>query len=297
MRALRARSADGIDVDAAFQAQVWGVLAKQVTLFTMGESTSVSEYDAHRLLALTCFVLGVDVDDPDEDAMLDVLEEGAEAVFARNMQRIEDRTAQVEGLWKSVCLSVPLLESIALRDTLESLRDFAARYEPRFFAHEIPADIDYPLCRPVSESTQGVAYVTTYLERLLAECRFLQRFELGRCQAVLRRVHPEYGELIVNLFEPVAANALGCALAGCDVRALRVGEEGRARIARLLAGRSAGERRALLCAAADEACDELGLCGSDAAEMRELVRWTASGLVPRLDSALRRESLDGVFLL
>ena len=296
-RALRARLDDDADVAAAFQMQVWGVLAKQVALFTMGESTSIPEYDAYRLLASTCFVLDVDTDDPDAGAMLAVLDEGAEAVFARNLRRIEERAAQVDGLWKEVCLNMPLLESVALRDTLESLRNFAARYDPRFFAHEIPADIDYPLCRPVSESLQGVAYVTTYLERLLAECRFLQRFELERCRAVLRRVHPAYGELIVNLFEPVATNAVGCALANSDVRFLRVGEEGRARIAQLLASRSAGERRTLLREAADGACDELGLCGSDAEATRELVRWTADGLVPRLGNALRHESLDGVFVL
>lgn len=276
---------------------MWGVLAKQVALFTMGESTSIPEYDAHRLLESVCFVLGVDADDPDEAAMLDVLEQGAEEVFARNLHRIEEQAAQVEGLWKDVCLSMPLLESVALRDTLESLRDFGARYEPRFFAHEIPADIDYPLCRPVPEEIQGVAYVTAYLERLLAECHFLRRCDLGRCQAVLRRVHPAYGELVVNLFEPVATNAVGCALAGGDVRVLRVGEGGRARIARLLADRSAAERRELLVGAADRACDELGLRGSDEEAARELARWAAAGLVPRLDNALRHGSLDGVFVL
>lgn len=276
---------------------MWGVLAKQVALFTMGESTSIPEYDAHRLLESMCFVLGVDADDPDEAAMLDVLEQGAEEVFARNLHRFEEQTAQVEGLWKDVCLSMPLLESVALRNTLESLRDFGARYEPRFFAHEIPADIDYPLCRPVPEALQGVAYVTGYLERLLAECRFLRRCDLGRCQAVLRRVHPAYGELIVNLFEPVATNAVGCALAGVDVRGLCVGEGGRARIGRLLADRSAAERRELLVGAADRACDALGLCGFDEEAARELVRWAAADLVPRLDNALRHVSLDGVFVL
>lgn len=81
---------------------MWGVLAKQVALFTMGESTSIPEYNAHRLLESMCFVLGVDADDPDEAAMRDVLEQGAEEVFARNLHRIEEQTAQVEGLWKDV---------------------------------------------------------------------------------------------------------------------------------------------------------------------------------------------------
>lgn len=293
---MRTSPSDSSDV-AAFQAQVWGVLAKQVALYAMGESTSIPEYDAYRLLSSTCFVLGVDADDPDKATMLDVLEEGAKAAFSRGIRRIEAETVRVGALLKDIVLSMPLLESVALRDTLKSLRDFPARYEPRFFAHEIPADIDYPLCRTVSESLQGVAYVTTYLERLLAECRFLQLFELERCQAVLRRVHPDYGELIVNLFEPVAINAVGCMLAGCEIRKLQVGKEGRARIARLLAGRSASERRVLLVDAARAACDKLGLRDPDVEAVRASVRHAANGLVPRLDNALRHETLDGIFVL
>lgn len=275
---------------------MWGLLSKQVALYTMGESTSLPEYDAHRLLESACYVLGVDADDPDEETVRDVLELGAEEVFARNLNRIEEQAARVGGLWKEVCLNMPLLESVALKDTLESLRDFPARYEPRFFAHEIPADIDYPLCRPVSERVQGVDYVTTYLERLLVECRFLRLFSLERCETLLRAVHPQYGELLLNLFEPIAVNAVGCALAGCDVRALRVGDAGRERIAEMLKGCSASERRTLLANAAVAACDALGLRASDADDVRTLVRWTAVGLTPRLANALRHGSLDGVFV-
>ena len=70
-----------------------------------------------------------------------------------------------------------------------------------------------------------------------------------------------------------------------------------ARIGRLLADRSAAERRELLVGAADRACDALGLRGSDEEAVRELVRWAAADLVPRLDNALRHGSLDGVFVL
>ena len=150
------------------QLALWQVLAKQVALYTMGESSSLPEYDAHRLLASACFVLGVDPDDPRPDAALvqALATEGPEAVFERAVAQVEREAARTEALWKDACLSAPLLESIALKDTLESLRGFRARYVPRFFAHEVPADIDYPLAQPVPESRQGVAYVNAYLERL-----------------------------------------------------------------------------------------------------------------------------------
>ena len=136
--------------EADFQQALWQVLAKQVALYTLGESSSLPEYDAHRLLASACFVLGIDPDDPDPLIVREFATEGVEAAFDRGVRRVEAEATRVSELWREVCLSVPLLESIALKDTLESLRDFKTRYEPRFFAHEIPADIDYPLCFPVA---------------------------------------------------------------------------------------------------------------------------------------------------
>ncbi|MEG1167498.1 MAG: DUF6179 domain-containing protein [Gordonibacter sp.] len=289
-----ATSADTIS--AVFQASLWQLLAKQMSLYTLGESSSLPEYDAHRLLSSTCFVLGVDPADLDIAVMRAICAEGFDVAYERNLHAIEREVGCTETLWKEVCLTTPLLESVALKDTLESLRNFKARYVPRFFAHEIPADIDYPLCHPVNEAVEGVRYVNTYLERLIGENRFLQCFDLERCRSVLHAVHPQYGELIVNLFEPVATNAVGCALAEGEVRALRVGPEDCLRIALLLQGCSATQVRRLLSEAASRACDALGLCDGSDGPVRDYVQALAERLVPRVRMALRTDALGGVFL-
>lgn len=219
--------------------------------------------------------------------------EGAGAVFERNLQRIEVDAVRVESLWKDVCLSMPLLESVALKDTLESLQDFRVRYEPRFFAHEIPADIDYPLCLPVGEELRGVDYVAAYLERLLVECRFLQPFDLSRCRALLHSVHPDYGELILNLFEPIAANALGCALAGCDVRSLQLDDGAREHLDAELHALDQSQLLRRLQQAAELVCAQLG---QDDAAVRAYLDALAQSLRPRIACALRRGGMEGVFV-
>lgn len=263
------------------------MLARQVSLFTMGESTSIPEYDAHRLLSSACYVLGIDAHDLDESITGEIVSQGMTQAYAQGLARVESEARRVKDLWNEVCLSTPLLESIALRDTLESLRNFSARYEPRFFAHEIPADIDYPLAKPVPETTQGVDYVIAYLEQLLAENRFLARFELARCREVLREIHPQYGELILNLFEPIVTAAVGCALAGVPVRALRMDEVARACATEVVANLAPKQMRAQLEQTADAACDEVGVTN---AATRESVRQVAVALAPRL-----RAGKSGIF--
>lgn len=280
--------------EANFQVELWRLLEKQVALFTLGESTSLPEYDAYRLLASACYVLGVDPDLPNAASMQAIVTEGAEAVFSRRLAILEQQVARTELLWKEVCLNMPLLDSVALKDTLESLKNFNVRYEPRFFAHEIPADIDYPLSDPVCETLQGADYVAEYLERLLLECMFLQQFNVADCHQVLRAVHPQYGELILNLFEPVAANAIGCALAGCDVRGLQVDEEAQRRISGELEGRSRQCVERKLATASAYVCDSLSV-GDD--ELQNYLTLAASKLAPRLMVALQHHTLRGVFML
>lgn len=277
----------------SFQLSLWQLLAKQVMLYTMGESSSISQYDAHRLLTATCCVLGVDPDDPDAAILQALTAEGVERAYGVRLKRLEEATRNTEALWTEVCLTVPLLDSLALKDTLKSLKSFSARYQPRFFAHEIPADIDYPLSFPVNEGGPGVDYVATYLKRLLLENRFINCFDLDACRGLLRAVHPSYGELILNLFDPVITNALGLALAGQKVRELRVGETQQQLIEGALQGLSAKRQKAKMIAAAGMVCSGLGLKDE---VLCAYVEQAAASLSPRVHSALRTDGLAGVFL-
>lgn len=280
-------------METSFQVGLWRLLEKQAALYTMGESTSLPEHDARRLLSSACHVLGINPDDPDPARMKSIVFGGVEAAFREGVRRAEEAAAETTRLWRDVCVSMPLLESVALKDTLESLRDFNARYEPRFFAHEIPADIDYPLSDPVPDTVLGADYVATYLERLLMECRFLRLFDAATCKGLLHAIHPQYGELILNVFEPVAVNAVGCALAGCDVRELRVEVGDRSRIARELEGRSESKVASAMVSAAFAACDILHV--HDVA-MRDYVALASRNAACRVVVGLRGGGLAGVFL-
>lgn len=263
----------------AFQMGLWGLLAKRTALYTMGESSSVPEATAQRLLDSVCFTLGIDKREPDPATVRSLLSQGTGEAMQGAMALVERKANRVDELWEQVALGTPLLESTALKDTLESLREFSVRYDYRFFAHEIPCDIDYPLAHPVPESMLGVDYVTEYLKRLLIENDFMQRFELAACTALLRAVHPAYRELLINLYEPIAINAVGLALAGGDVRCLRATDEDRACIAEVVKGKSAAEVSRLLGEAAADVCEKLGI--SDEQGRGYLAR-TAANVRPRL---------------
>lgn len=68
-------------------------------------------------------------------------------------------------------------------------------------AHEVPCDIDYQLSESVDPKLMGIDYVEAYLAQLLSEARWIARFDVGSCVAVLERACPDYRGLHVNLYD------------------------------------------------------------------------------------------------
>lgn len=186
---------------AAFQVRFLRLLERRTAIYTMGDSTSVPKYVAADLLRSICFVLGIDPDRPEIPRRL--LTVDLEEEYNHRLADIERRLTAAEQLWRDVCAIMPLIDNIALRDTLKNLGDFFMWYDYRSMAHEIPVMIDYPLCHPVPEELLGIDYIEEYLRRLMIEAEFLAKFEVEEIERVLRASWPDYIEGLINVYEVV----------------------------------------------------------------------------------------------
>lgn len=277
----------------AFQLALGSLMQKRVRLYTSGESTSLPQSAVHNMLLSICYTLGIDLDAPSPHRVREVTVEGMEEVFQRELNALKEKTAQSADLCLKANLCTPPLESIALEDTLKSIQKLSQVYDYHFCAHEVPADIDYPLAHPVSESTQGIDYINEYLNRLIIEGTFMQNFELNICQALLESVHKEYRHLLINLYEPIATNAIGLVLAGKSPLSLHVSDEDRSAIAETLDSLSPRSISKKLSSASELACSALKI--EDPAQ-KDYLEETARLLGPRLKNALDKKALAGVFL-
>ena len=104
------------------------------------------------------------------------------------------------GLQAAVMLPI---RNIALRDTLASIGRLPQAYDTFFAAHEVPASIDYPLSKPLSEQLKGLDYVEAWLTQLLEEAQFLARFDVGEMTVHLETWCPDYRGLLINLYDPI----------------------------------------------------------------------------------------------
>jgi hypothetical protein len=272
----------------AAQVRLWQFLAGHTARYTMGESTSLPEETAAELLASALYTMGLDPDDP---MVLGKLPADLDGAYRKGQRALERRTALTQRLWQAAAESMPPMESRSLSDTLRSIGAGFRRYDTRWFAREFSCDIDYQLCLPVSERLTGVDYAAEYLRHLLAENRFLGRFAPADCARVLGEVCPDYRNLLVNLYEPVAASALGAVLAGGEPQPLHLTAEQRETLRRLFSTLPASRAEAALHDAAERLGGMLGLGRAETAYLRE----AAPALAPRARAAADGGDVRGVF--
>lgn len=144
--------------------------------------------------------------------------------LAHGQHRAQRDAALTLALWRKVVAALPPLENRSLRDTLRSIGRGFRCYDTRFFPQRFDCDIDYQLSQSVSESLLGINYVNRYLIDLAAENILLTRLPQGEVRAVLERSCPDWRGLLVNLYAPVAANALAHTLLGGEGLTLSDGE-------------------------------------------------------------------------
>lgn len=171
-------------------------------LYTLGESTSVSQQEGHELAESTLYTLGFFGENP--NAGISLLEsDDVIAVWTERRKALDARIPEVMELWRQVVVTMPPLRNIALRDTLASIETLPNRYDTFFSAHEVPCNIDYPLSAPVSEELRGLDYIEVWLEQLLKESRYLARYDTDDMIEYLEAWCPNYQGLLINLYDPI----------------------------------------------------------------------------------------------
>ena len=275
------------------QARLYTLLAMQVRRYTGGESSSLPSAVARELLASVLFCLD---SVPEHAGAWEhiLLTQEPEQALAAGLRRLEKNTAQGERLWQQLCCHLPPVENRSMTDTLRSIGTFWKRYDIRFFAHQIPCDIDYQLSIPVSEQLQGVAYVNRYLTHLAIENGFLRQFTHEAMVPVLERYCPDYQGLLINLFAPVAAAALGLCLLNREPWQLRLCMEDCAGLRLLFHEKNHAETENLLVQAAERLAAYTG-AEEDAAARTYLITY-ARTLSPRIQSAAGTQTFVGIFL-
>ena len=279
----------GLPRREAFAAEFLALLEERIKRFTMGDSSSVRVETAEKIARSLQYCISLALRAPQDTS---AEERGARKLYESGLSEARRLTRRAKMLLRQAETLRPPVENAGFRDTLAALPEFFRRYDPEFLSCEIPCDIDYPLCAPVPETLPGVDYVLEYLRRLNAESAFLRRFPAPVLALAYERYYGDEG-LLVNLYEPIAAAAVGRALAEKSVKNLFTDADDRGRIHAALQNAGDAGAKARLAAAAAAACAELNMAGAfDCAYLKN----AAAALLPRLKAGSPEDGYRGIFV-
>lgn len=273
------------------------LLIRQGRLYAANESGSLPQALCRELLCGMLYCLGLRGRAADGQADAVTLlprlsgESGIQAL-SDGQETVRQKALRGYVFWQELCRMRPAAENRARRDTLASIGRGFSSYDPIFFAHRFACEIDYPLVRPVSEEISGIDFIACYLHRIAAEDELLRAFPFGAEQEVLARAYRDWRGLVVNLYAPIAANALVWMLLHGEVRLETLSEgEWHALSLRWMDAPQGVPRQGLL-AAADALTERMMLSPGGAAALRTC----AEELAVRAFALRKGEGLRGLFV-
>jgi len=202
------------------------LLSKEVDRFTNWESSSVPVEKAQDILRSVTYSIGVYLKSiTDIQCKIDILtQESMTTLFYRGMEEVSKLKNECKDLLDWNIKNYKKVNHIAYQDTiLEGLPLFFHDYNIEFSADEMAGSIDYQLFHSV-EGLIGVEYIHEYLTRLKLENEFLLNFQEFNIERLMKAFHKDCEHMLINLFELVITNALGCEMVGVSITELVIRE-------------------------------------------------------------------------
>lgn len=270
------------------------LLAKEAERFTGGESSSLLIEDAQHLLQSICYSISVYLKSKDNvDIQLELLKsESIQDMFYHGLEVISGDINRAESMLKHIQSESLKTENIAYQDTIwEGIPVFFHDYEPEFASCDSPGMIDYPLCNEI-KGEQGIEYIKEYLETFELENDFCRYFPEEQIELLLQGFHNDYKDLLINLYELVLTNAIGCMLSQKNIMQLNITKVERKWIQTKISEMTDEKLDRMIEKAFDDICKELEL----QSDQIEYGRKALSKIIQRTKHNLENNSLDQLFI-
>lgn len=252
------------DKNAASQ-QLWALMHKQTRRYTMDDSSSITVEKASELYNSVSYCIGMQLKEYGSNAAEQLRTQSAESLFDMGQALVKKAVSEGKALLNTLQNEFVDIKNISYHDTVfNALPGFFVSYDPRFFAHETPCDIDYQLFIGVKDF-KGIEYINEYLKRLLIENGFLKSFEPKHIELLLQGYCPEPEQQLINIFEPVLINSVGLKLIGKEVRGLDITEVDRAELLNRFCDNEGEKLFGVVSNAVNGVLEDFNISGSEAA--------------------------------
>ena len=276
------------------QLELIDLLGKEVDRYTGGESSSIPVEKAQEILHSITYSIGLYLKSiKNMDEVSNVLtSDKIKSLFLKGMDAVSQLKDKAEALLNDLMKNKLIIDNFAYQDTITyGLPKFFQEYQIEFGSFDVPGSIDYPLLETITD-LQGVEFQYEYLSRLTIENDFLRCFSEQKIALLLKNFNKDSVHMLINIFELVLTNALGCELTGREIIMLDIPVEERNWLNNRLKGKNKEEIAELLRISLDRIGKELQLSGVITAYAGKAI----SELARRIVHNLETDTLEEIFI-
>ncbi|QGU95395.1 hypothetical protein GOM49_10100 [Clostridium bovifaecis] len=277
------------------QLQLVDILTETVGYYTKNKSSSVRVEVAEQIMLSIYYTLGLFLKNQStiKESITLIEEKGIRYLFARGEKILKAKVDECQGLLDIVKETRLEIENYAYIDTIDyGIPLFFKEYDIRFASHETPGSIDYPLS--IDEmKLAGIEYMNDYLNKVILENKFCSYFDIAEIEALLKGFNKNFKHMLINIFQLVLTNYLGCILTGKGGRSLEITKGDRVYLKSIMENLSQAGLERLISEAAEKLCQELFI---EDKNLIEYINRTVCNILPEVKIYIETDTLKNIFI-
>ena len=207
------------------QMQILQLLDETIYKYNGNDSSSIRKEIVEDISTSNIYTISIYLKtfiNPDE-AIKNIKEQGLKIAYQEGRKNIEKMLNIIRVMHVKTKQNKLNIQNDTYNDTIiGGIQGFLKIYDPDFKAQDMKITADYPLYNNLIGKLDGVEFIKEYLSSIYLENIFYQKFSEEKIKFLLYGYSHDYKELIINIFEIVLLEAIGCKLVKRDIQNLIV---------------------------------------------------------------------------
>ncbi len=277
------------------QMQILQLLDEKVYKYTGNDSTSIRKEVMDDILNSNSYTISIYVKtfrNPDEAIKMIKLK-GLKIAYQEGRKKIDKMLNIIRVMYIKVKQNKLNIPNNTYNDTLiGGIKGYLKIYDPDFKAQDMKITADYPSYNNLIGKLEGVEFIKEYLSSIYLENVFCKKFSEEKINYLLYGYSHDYKDLIINIFEIVLLEAIGCKLVKRDIQDLIISTDELNEIYEILKDKEKIEIKQKINNAYQEISNELLL---DNKQLQKYIEKNLDYIVEIITNAVEQNTLDKVF--
>lgn len=213
----------------SIQIDLLELLDKRVYRYNGLESSSIRKEILEQIQYSNLYTIGIYLKtftNPD-NAVKEIQKNGVDFLYFEGRKRIDKMLNIIRFYYTKVKQNKLNIKNETYNSTiLEGIKGFLKIYEPDFNAQDMKITADYPLYNNLIGKLEGVEFIEKYIKSIYLENKFCKVFSEEKLNYFLKSYSDNYEDLIINIFQIVLIQVIGCILAKEDYMKLNISNSG-----------------------------------------------------------------------